>query len=152
MSNFDELYQELILDHNRAPRNFRIVERADHVAKGHNPLCGDRLQLFLRLEDDRIADIGFQGEGCAISKASASLMTDAVKGRTVAEAEMLFRHFHHMVAGEPLPSGTPDIDLDKLEVFAGVGAYPARVKCATLAWHTLQAALTGSGDQPVKTE
>lgn len=152
MSGFDELYQELILDHNRAPRNFRIVERADHVAKGHNPLCGDRLQLFLRLEGDRIADIGFQGDGCAISKASASLMTDAVKGRTVAEAETLFRHFHHMVAGEPLPPDTPEIDLDKLEAFAGVGAYPARVKCATLAWHTLQAALAGGGEQPVKTE
>ena len=152
MSGFDELYQELILDHNRAPRNFRIVERADHVAKGHNPLCGDRLQLFVRLDGDRIEDIGFQGDGCAISKASASLMTEAVKGRSRAEADALFRHFHHMVADEPLPAGTPDVDMGKLEAFAGVGAYPARVKCATLAWHTLHAALAGGADQPIKTE
>jgi nitrogen fixation NifU-like protein len=152
MSGFDELYQELILDHNRAPRNFRIVERSDHVAKGHNPLCGDRLQLFVRLDGDRIEDIGFQGDGCAISKASASLMTEAVKGRSRAEAEALFRHFHHMVADEPLPAGTPDVDMGKLEAFAGVGAYPARVKCATLAWHTLHAALAGGADQPIKTE
>jgi nitrogen fixation NifU-like protein len=144
MSELRDLYQEVILDHNRRPRNFGPLEGANRTAQGHNPLCGDRLALHLQVEDDRIADVRFEGSGCAISKASASMMTDAVKGRTTAEADALFRTFHAMVTAAP---GTlPDIEaLGKLAVFAGVAEFPARVKCASLAWHTLEAALHNPG-------
>jgi nitrogen fixation protein NifU and related proteins len=140
MSDLRDLYQEVILDHNKRPRNFRALPEATHRAEGHNPLCGDRLTLFLRLEEDRIAEVAFQGTGCAISKASASLMTDSVRGRTLAEAEALFDGFHAMITAAP---GTaPDAGrVGKLAVFAGVAEFPTRVKCASLAWHTLHAAL-----------
>ncbi len=138
MSELSELYQEVILDHNKRPRNFRIIEAPSHHAEGYNPLCGDRLDLFVTVEGDRIADVAFQGSGCAISKASASLMTDALKGRTVEEARQLFERFHRMVT---TPPDVPVEDLGKLSVFAGVREFPVRVKCASLAWHTLKAAL-----------
>lgn len=149
--SFNELYQELILDHNRSPRNFRVIEAADRRAEGRNPLCGDQLTLYLKLDGERIAEATFQGSGCAISTASASLMTQAVRGMTLTEADAMFARFRHMVTGEPLPEGTLPVDMEKLEAFAGVGDYPARVKCATLAWHTLHAAVTGAG-VPVSTE
>jgi len=142
-----ELYQQTILDHNRNPRNFRRVESANRTAEGHNPLCGDRIQLYVQVEGDAIADIGFQmpqGAGCAISKASASLMTGAVKGKPVADAEELFRSFRDMLAGgAPAPG--------KLAAFAGVRAFPSRIKCANLAWHALHAALQNRAE-PVSTE
>ena len=138
MSDLSDLYQEVILDHNRTPRNFRALAQPTHRAEGFNPLCGDRLDLFLHVEADRIADIGFQGSGCAISRASASLMTDALKGRSVGEARDLFRRFHQMVT---TPVGLAVEDMGKLSVLAGVRQFPVRVKSATLAWHTLQAAL-----------
>jgi nitrogen fixation protein NifU and related proteins len=133
-----DLYQEVILDHNRRPRNFRVLEAPTHHAEGFNPLCGDRLDLFLHVEADRIADVGFQGSGCAISRASASLMTDAVKGRSLGEARDLFERFHRMVTTPP-DQGVED--LGKLSVLSGVREFPVRVKCASLAWHTLKAAL-----------
>ena len=132
-----ELYQEVILDHSKNPRNFREIEHPSHEAKGHNPLCGDRLTLYLLVEDGVIRDIAFQGAGCAISTASASMMTEALKGKTEAEAEKLFGAFHDLVTGK---SEATDA-LGKLAVFSGVREYPVRVKCATLAWHTLNAAL-----------
>jgi nitrogen fixation NifU-like protein len=138
MSDLTDLYQEVILDHNRRPRNFRVLEDATHQAEGYNPLCGDRLNLFLRLDGDVIADVGFQGSGCAISKASASLMTDSLKGRAVGDAKALFDRFHRMV------TTPPDVaveDLGKLSALAGVREFPVRVKCASLAWHTFKAAL-----------
>jgi len=138
MSDLTDLYQEVILDHNRRPRNFRVLEDATHQAEGYNPLCGDRLNLFLKLDGDVIADVGFQGSGCAISKASASLMTDSVKGSAIADARALFDRFHRMV------TTPPDVeveDLGKLSALAGVREFPVRVKCASLAWHTLKAAL-----------
>jgi nitrogen fixation NifU-like protein len=138
MSDLDELYQEVILDHNRRPRNFRVLEHATHQAEGYNPLCGDRLNLFLELDGDRIADVGFQGSGCAISKASASMMTDCVKGAAVADARALFERFHRMVT---TPPDQEVEDLGKLSALAGVREFPVRVKCASLAWHTLKAAL-----------
>ena len=138
MSGLNELYQEVILDHNRRPRNFRVLEKASHHAEGFNPLCGDRLDLFLAIDGDQIADVGFQGSGCAISRASASLMTDAVKGHSVGEARDLFERFHRMVTS---PLDGPVEDLGKLSVLAGVREFPVRVKCASLAWHTLKAAL-----------
>lgn len=141
MSDLSDLYQEVILDHNKRPRNFRQLEDPSHKAEGYNPLCGDRLNLFLRLDGERIADIGFVGSGCAISKASASLMTDSLKGRTVAEAQALFARFHRMVT---TPPDQPVEDLGKLSVLAGVREFPVRVKCASLAWHTLKAALERS--------
>ena len=150
MTDLRELYQQVILDHNKSPHNYRAIEGADRVSVGHNPVCGDRLSLFVKLEGDRIADIGFQGSGCAISKASASLMTGAVKGRSVAEAEQIFHAFHAMVTSDP--TKTPDTAaLGKLAAFAGVRQFPARVKCANLAWHTLHAALIRSAE-PVSTE
>jgi len=142
-----ELYQEVIFDHNRSPRNFGKMDDADRVAEGHNPLCGDQLTLYVRLENGVIADASFVGHGCAISTASASLMTEAVKGCTVDEVESLFRDFHALLTGVP-PEGR---DFGKLEVLAGVREFPVRVKCATLAWHTLHNALTGEG-APAKTE
>jgi nitrogen fixation protein NifU and related proteins len=137
-ADLNDLYQEVILDHNKRPRNFRVLERPSHHAEGFNPLCGDRLDLFINVEGDRIADVGFQGSGCAISKASASLMTDAIKGRSVAEVRDLFERFHRMVTTPPDRSVE---DLGKLSVLAGVREFPVRVKCASLAWHTLKAAL-----------
>jgi nitrogen fixation NifU-like protein len=142
-----DLYQEVILDHSRSPRNFRRLEGANRVAQGHNPLCGDNIALYLELEGGRVKDIGFQGSGCAISKASASILTEAVKGRTPDEIRRMFDRVHDLVTrGE-----VPDEDLGKLAVFAGVHRFPARVKCAMLAWHATLAALEGQ-DQPVTTE
>jgi len=138
MSDLSELYQEVILDHNRRPRNFRVIEGPTHHAEGYNPLCGDRLKLYVNVEQDRIADVAFEGSGCAISKASASLMTDALKGKTVADARAMFERFHRMVTTPP--DQTVE-DLGKLSVLAGVREFPVRVKCASLAWHTLKAAL-----------
>jgi nitrogen fixation NifU-like protein len=145
MPDLRELYQELILDHSKNPRNYRKLEAANRTAEGFNPLCGDHFHLYLRTEGDRIADISFEGNGCALSKASASMMTSALKGKTVAEAESLFQRFHRMVTGN---NGKED--LGKLSVFAGVSEFPVRVKCVSLAWHTLLAAL--KGEQPVSTE
>jgi nitrogen fixation protein NifU and related proteins len=140
MSELRDLYQEVILDHNKRPRNFRTLEGATRTKEGFNPLCGDRLTLYVRLDGDLIQDVAFQGSGCAISKASASLMTDAVKGRTVGEARELFARFHEMVTAAP-DGPLEERGLGKLAVFAGVREYPARVKCASLAWHTLHAAV-----------
>jgi len=138
MSDLSELYQEVILDHNKRPRNFRTIEGASHHAEGYNPLCGDRLKLWVQVDGDVIKDVAFQGSGCAISKASASLMTDAVKGQTVAQARSLFERFHHVVTTPPDQAVE---DLGKLSALAGVREFPVRVKCASLAWHTLKAAL-----------
>ena len=145
MSELRDLYQEVILDHNRRPRNFGPLEGANRTAQGHNPLCGDRLALHLQVEDDRIADVRFEGSGCAISKASASLMTDSVKGKSLAETEALFGRFHDLLTGPPDVKVDPEAvrPLGKLAVFSGVREFPVRVKCATLSWHTLQAALKG---------
>ena len=148
MSELGELYQEVILDHNRRPRNFRAIEDG-RSQEGYNPLCGDRLTLYVKVEGDRVADVAFQGVGCAISKASASLMTEAVKGKTIAEARALFERFHDMVTSSP---ETDAPDLGKLSVLSGVREYPTRVKCASLAWHTMKAALSGAEDGPVSTE
>lgn len=140
MPDLRELYQQVILDHNRRPRNFKKLDDANRSSEGHNPLCGDRIQLFVRVENDVIEDVGFQGSGCAISQASASLMTDAVKGKTRDEAERLFRAFHGMVTSNR--GAQPDrAGLGKLAALAGVKQFPARVKCANLPWHTLRAAL-----------
>jgi nitrogen fixation protein NifU and related proteins len=145
MSDLRELYQEVILDHNKRPRNFRAIEPPSQKAEGFNPLCGDRITVYLRLKGNVIDDVSFEGSGCAISKASASLMTDALKGRTLSEADLLFHEFHRMVTA---PSDVPveTGQLDKLTVFAGVREYPVRVKCASLAWHTLRAALEAKQD------
>ena len=139
MSELSELYQQVILDHNKKPRNFRKLETANHSAEGYNPLCGDQLTVYLQLEDGAVKDISFEGSGCAISKAAASMMTQAVKGKAKQEAEQLFTEFHRMVTGDPDES-VPN-QLGNLEIFAGVRDFPVRVKCATLAWHTMQAAL-----------
>ena len=130
MSDLSDLYQEVILDHNKRPRNFRAIASPTHRAEGYNPLCGDRLNLFLRVENGTIVDVGFQGSGCAISRASASLMTDSVKGRTLPDVQAIFDQFHRMVT---TPPGQPVEDLGKLSVLAGVRQFPVRVKCATLA-------------------
>lgn len=149
MSELSELYQEVILDHNRRPRNFRTIEAPTRVQEGFNPLCGDRLTLYLVVDGGVVRDVAFQGSGCAISKASASLMTEAVKGRSVAEAQELFDRFHRMIT---TPPDEPVGELGKLSVLAGVREFPARVKCASLAWHTLKAAVTGDAAGPVTTE
>jgi nitrogen fixation NifU-like protein len=138
MSDLSDLYQEVILDHNRRPRNFRKIEGSSHHAEGFNPLCGDQVSVFVQVSGDRIADLAFEGSGCAISKASASLMTDRLKGCTVGEARDLFERFHRMVT---TPVDQPVEDLGKLVALAGVREFPVRVKCASLAWHTLKAAL-----------
>lgn len=153
MTYMRELYQQVILDHNRSPRNFRELEDANCRALGDNPLCGDKITVYANVENDVIEDVAFQGTGCAISQASASLMTAAVKGKTVEEAEKLFRAFHAMVTGSPDgQEGEPDTEkLGKLVAFGGVKEFPARVKCANLPWHTLHAALSGV-DAPVSTE
>jgi len=140
MSELSELYQQVILDHNKKPRNFRKLETANHSAEGFNPLCGDHLTIYLNLEDDMVKEVGFEGSGCAISKAAASMMTQAVKGKSKEEAENLFQEFHSMVTGE-LNEETDENSLGNLKIFAGVREFPVRVKCATLAWHTLHAAL-----------
>ncbi len=140
MSDLRELYQEVILDHTKNPRNFHDLKDATNRAVGHNPLCGDQVTVYLRLEDDKVADASFVGQGCAISKSSASMMTDAVKGRTKDEVEALFDKFHEMVTGEP-GARADTKELGKLTVFQGVCEFPLRVKCASLAWHTLKAAL-----------
>ena len=149
MSDLRELYQQVILDHSKKPRNFQKLDGANRTAEGHNPLCGDQITLYVQVEDDMIRRIGFQGSGCAISKASASMMTDSVKGKTTAEAQGLFERFHDLLTGKGGP-GDPG-DLGKLAVFSGVREFPVRVKCATLAWHTLRAALEGKGE-PISTE
>ncbi len=148
MSDLRDLYQEVILDHYRKPRNFRSLADANRKAEGFNPLCGDRLTLYVKLKDGVIADATFEGSGCAISTASASLLTESIKGKTEHEAEMLFQGFRDVVAGG---GGTPNVDLGKLDVLAGVREFPVRVKCATLAWHTLRAALARQ-TEPVSTE
>jgi nitrogen fixation protein NifU and related proteins len=149
VSELTDLYQEVILDHNRRPHNFRAIDAASAKQEGYNPLCGDRLTLYLTLDGEVIKDAAFQGSGCAISKASASLMTDAVKGKTVAEARELFEQFHAMITSNP---ETPPADLGKLSVFAGVREFPTRIKCASLAWHTMKAAVAHETDAPVSTE
>ena len=140
MSELSELYQQVILDHNKKPRNFRKLETANRSAEGYNPLCGDHLNVYLDLEDDRVKDVSFEGSGCAISKASASMMTQAVKGKSRAEADELFNEFHGMVTGTLDEEREPN-HLGRLTIFAGVREFPVRVKCATLSWHTLRAAL-----------
>jgi len=148
MSELRELYQEVILEHSKKPRNFRLLENANHKAEGFNPLCGDHFTVYLDLKDGAISDIGFQGSGCAISKASASMMTQTLKGKTTAEAEDIFTRFHDLVTGQASGNGE---NLGKLTVFAGVSEFPLRVKCATLAWHALRAAIRGE-KEAVSTE
>ena len=142
MSELRELYQSTILDHNKSPRNFGKLANANREANGHNPLCGDRIAIHADVEGDLLRDVAFEGAGCAISTASASLMTQAVKGKPLAYVERLFERFHELLTA----GGEPDAELGKLAVFAGVREYPMRVKCATLAWHTLRAALAGRGE------
>jgi nitrogen fixation protein NifU and related proteins len=143
MPDLRELYQEVILDHHKRPRNFHRLDQANRQADGYNPLCGDKVSVFLLVEDGVVRDVGFVGTGCAISTASASMMTESLKGKTEAEVEALFRRFHGLVTGL-LPPETDGYELGKLAVFGGVREYPARVKCASLAWHTMHAALNGS--------
>jgi nitrogen fixation NifU-like protein len=140
MSELSELYQQVILDHNKKPRNFHKLEAANHKALGHNPLCGDQLTVYARLDNGTISDVSFEGSGCAISKAAASMMTVAVKGKTQHDVETLFEEFHRMVTGEFDEENEPN-NLGRLKIFAGVREFPVRVKCASLAWHTLNAAL-----------
>ena len=149
MSELSDLYQEVILEHNKNPRNFREISDADQYADGKNPLCGDALRVYVAMDGDTITDVAFKGSGCAISKASASMMTQAVKGKTKAEAEQIFDEFHSMVTGG-LDIETDENNLGKLKIFSGVLEFPARVKCASLSWHTLNAAL--HGEDVVSTE
>ena len=149
MSELSDLYQVVILDHNKNPRNFREITDADKWADGKNPLCGDALRVYVTMDGDKVSDVSFKGSGCAISKASASMMTQFVKGKTKAEAEAIFGEFHRMVTGE-LNIETDENNLGKLKIFAGVLEFPARVKCASLSWHTLNAAL--HGEDVVSTE
>lgn len=150
MSDLRDLYQEMILDHNRQPRNCYVMDCANRTADGHNPLCGDTVKVYLRIDDGVIEEISFQGSGCAICTASTSLMTEAVKGKSVEQAKSLFHGFHHMLTGVAAEQG---LELGKLRVFEGVREYPVRVKCATLAWHTLNSAMGSDGDDaPVTTE
>ena len=142
MSELSELYQQVILDHNKKPRNFRRIEDANRHAEGYNPLCGDQLTVYMHLEDEVVSDVSFEGSGCAISKAAASMMTQSVKGKTKQEAETLFGEFHRMVTGE-LDEAAETHHLGRLTIFAGVRDFPARVKCASLPWHTMHAALNG---------
>ena len=155
MSELSELYQQVILDHNKKPRNFRKLETANHSAEGYNPLCGDQLTVYLNLEDDAVKEISFEGSGCAISKAAASMMTQAVKGKSKQQAEQLFSEFHGMVTGNEDNAEDGDEEkeaggLGNLRVFAGVREFPVRVKCATLAWHTMHAAL--NNQETISTE
>ena len=149
MDELRDLYQEVILDHNKQPRNFGKLPQANRHAEGYNPLCGDHFHVYVKMAGDKIEDLSFEGSGCAISKASGSMMTQSLKGKNVAEAEGLFEKFHHMITGQPhhpAPEG-----LGKLAVFSGVCEFPSRVKCASLAWHTLRSALEGAA-APVSTE
>lgn len=148
MSELRELYQEVILDHNKRPRNFHKLDDANRSADGHNPLCGDRLSVYLKVEDGIVKDVSFIGKGCAISTASASMMTESIKGKSLADVEQMFGKFHHLLTQEDENDAE---ELGKLAVFSGVREFPVRVKCATLPWHTLQAALKNSHD-PVTTE
>lgn len=150
MSDVGQLYQEVILDHYRKPRNLRKLDGANRNAEGYNPLCGDKVTVYVKLEDGVVRDICFQGSGCAISTASASMMTTSLKGKTVAEAEVLFQSFRLLVTGQP-DTALDRVELGKLAAFSGISEFPIRVKCATLAWHTLHAALEGKG-QTVSTE
>ena len=150
MTELRELYQQIILDHNKSPRNFGRLDNANHTQEGYNPLCGDHLHIYLHIDKERIADIRFEGSGCAISKASASLMTDTLKGKAVAEAIEIFEQFHTMVTAE-VNTPVDEISLGKMAVFAGVREFPMRVKCATLAWHTMKAAVE-EDQTPVSTE
>jgi len=140
MSELKELYQQLILDHSRSPRNCRVIEDADAMAQGHNPLCGDEVTIYVKIDGDRVSDISFKGNGCAISTASASLLTEVMRGKTREQAEEIFRNFHDLVTGSTQEGAGPE--LGKLQVFSGVSEFPVRVKCATLVWHTLKAALS----------
>ena len=148
MAELEDLYQEVILDHNKSPRNFRVIENADRKAEGFNPLCGDHVTVYLRLRDGLIEDISFQGSGCAISKASASIMTAELKGKKESDAEELFDKVHKMLTGDGAEGGQ---GLGKLTVLSGVAKFPARVKCASLAWHTMNSALKG-GSEVASTE
>jgi len=141
MSDLRDLYQEVILDHSKRPRNFRALPGASHRAEGYNPLCGDRATVYLRLEGDRLSDVAFEGSGCSISTASASMMTESVKGKSREEVERLFTRFHDLVTAAPDRGGKAAPELGKLAVFSGVSEFPVRVKCASLPWHTLKAAL-----------
>lgn len=143
MSDLRALYQEVILDHSKRPHNFRPMPDSNRTAQGYNPLCGDKVTLFVKLDGDRIADVSFQGSGCAISTASASLLTETVKGKTLAEVELIFAVFHDLVTGKAKTDGKGPA-LGKLAVFSGVSEFPVRVKCATLVWHTLRSALQGA--------
>ena len=145
MSELSELYQQVILDHNKKPRNFHKLETPNRTAEGYNPLCGDQLNIYLQVEDDQVKDVSFEGSGCAISKASASMMTQAVKGKSKQEAELLFDEFHRMVTGRLNEESEPN-QLGRLKIFSGVRDFPVRVKCASLPWHTLHAALN---NQPI---
>ena len=150
MADLRDLYQEVILEHSKSPRNFHALESPDRKAEGFNPLCGDHFTVYVQMQGDSIQDIGFQGSGCAISKASASMMTQSLKGKTRSQAQELFDRFHKVVTGQPATNGDKP-ELGKLAVFSGVSEFPTRVKCATLAWHTLQAALEGT-QEAISTE
>ncbi|HLW86329.1 MAG TPA: SUF system NifU family Fe-S cluster assembly protein [Candidatus Sulfotelmatobacter sp.] len=145
MGDLRDLYQEVILEHSKAPRNYRELQNPDRKAEGFNPLCGDHFTVYLQMQGDTIQDVVFQGSGCAISKASASMMTQALKGKSRQDADELFHRFHDVVTGQASVNGS-QLELGKLAVFSGVSEFPTRVKCATLAWHTLQAALEGKQD------
>ena len=149
MADLRDLYQEVILEHSKQPRNYRELGDANHKAEGYNPLCGDHFTVYLKMDGEEIQDVSFQGSGCAISKASASMMTQSVKGKSLAEAEKIFEQFHKLVTGAER-NGTQE-ELGKLAVFSGVSEFPVRVKCATLAWHTLHAALEGK-QETISTE
>jgi len=144
MTDLQDLYQELILDHGRRPRNLKALDGATRSAEGYNPLCGDKVKVYVRMEGDILKDISFEGAGCAISTASASIMTETLKGKTRVEAEELFQTFHDLVTGKQAQLDAPE--LGKLAVFSGVSEFPIRVKCATLSWHTLRAAMNGKGE------
>ncbi|MCR4337939.1 MAG: SUF system NifU family Fe-S cluster assembly protein [Candidatus Omnitrophica bacterium] len=150
MENLNELYQEVILDHNKNPRNFRQIEHPTHTAEGYNPVCGDHLNIYLIVdENQKIQDVAFKGDGCAISKASASLMTTSLKGKSVDEAKIIFEEFHRLILGKLKPDQEPH-HLGKLAIFSGIWHYPSRVKCASLAWHTMTGAL--NKEQKISTE
>ncbi len=151
MSDLNELYESQILDHNRSPRNKKRLDDADRRADGYNPLCGDKITVYINIEGDIVTEVTFEGSGCAISTASASMMTQSLKGKTLTEAKALFARFHNLITGEPCETDDGP-DLGKLEVFSGVCQYPARVKCATLAWHTVHAALENEDGDAVSTE
>jgi nitrogen fixation NifU-like protein len=151
LPDVDDLYQQVIIDHSKRPRHFGDMPEADHRAEGYNPLCGDRITVFLKLAEGRVKAVSFKGSGCAICTASASMMTERVQGRSAAEVRELFRAFHELVTGQPDQHGAATAALDKLVVFSGVRKYPMRVKCASLPWHTVKAALESSG-QTVSTE